>query len=211
MSAEIPITDLCVIHVDKGDKIPLGYTPIQESYYGHTGNVNAEGGGREIFICYERGGLDKDNKPKAPITNIALVFTDNGSLLKRRAPEQIPAKEGWTKIKKTYYDRDVADLNRGKGGREIYLLYKREPNRPAITRLTLHWKVNDEVVPPGFTLLEYTVSGGFYADLNTAAGGPEIYLCYRKVSDEEKFFQKELGWDPSNGFKVQNTYIMLMF
>lgn len=122
-------------------------------------------------------------------------------MLKKKVPDSIP--NGWTKIEKTFYDRDIADLNRGKGGREIFLFYKREPNKPAITRLTLHWKIA-ETIPPYFTLLQYTISGSFLANLNTGAGNPEIYICYKKETDEELFLQSELGWDPRNGFQKQN-------
>src|SRR3990167_2053576 len=159
-----PITDICVIH--RGEQVPLGYIPIYETYYNHPGNVNEGMASKEIFICYEKNGIDEEDKPKHPITDISIIFTDSSGLIKRQTAEAIPKNEGWRMIQKTFYGTSSADINLTTSGREIYILYKRESNKPPLVALTICYAQKDEV-PSGYNLLTYTVTGKYEANLNS--------------------------------------------
>lgn len=66
----------------------------------------------------------------------------------------------------------------------------------------MYWKSIEETAPSSFIPIEYTVTGKFIANLNSGAGGPEVYFCYKKENSEDEFFQNELGWQPCHGFCV---------
>ncbi len=91
----------------------------------------------------------------AAITELQVIVGDSTS---------IQAPPGFTKI--------PVDLNKGAGGKYIYLCFKRDAGTP-ITGLTVI--LGERTSPPS----EYTK---IPVDLNQGAGGDYIYLCYKKGS-----------------------------
>lgn len=222
---DLPITGLALIHLDQGELAPLGFTPVMRTWYGNSANLNAEAGGRDIRLCYERNGKDAEGNPKPPITSLSLIFVDGDGLFRRRwSAEVLPANKGWHQVSKTAYGKADGNVNHGSGGREAYLLYKTEPHKPAITSVSLYYeqvrrifshaltKFADQfqegvVTPDGFTPVFYTVSGKYRADLNkgTKKGVP-IVLCFKTEDDEELFVQSKLGYVPGKGIDVRNLF-----
>ena len=138
---ELPITDIALVHSNKAELPPLGYTPIMTTWFGRTGNLNAEAGGSDIKICYERDGKDAEGNPKKPITALGLIFVDSDGFLRRRwSAEVLSADSGWKKIEKTAYGKADGNVNHGNGGREGYIVVKRQDGKPAVTSITTYFE-----------------------------------------------------------------------
>lgn len=94
-----------------------------------------------------------------PIVDIKVIVGSNAD---------IAAPEGYQKL--------ACDLNRGAGGKYIYLCYKKQANAApgdCITSLAVvSGKSSSTAAPSGYQKLP--------EDLNKGAGGKYIYLCYRK-------------------------------
>ena len=169
-----PITDLCLIHLDRGECCPLGYIPIMRTWHNHSGNLNEYSKGHEIILCYQKNAKSE----KLPITEIGIGMLDSDNILRRRwYAEDIP--QIWTKIDKTFYGND-GNLNSGGSGRDIYLYYKREEKKSAITKISFYCEGiklptgSVETLPTKFIPIRYTITGSYYADLNSGNGGFDL-------------------------------------
>lgn len=71
-----------------------------------------------------------------------------------------------------------ADLNKGSGGKYVYLCYTRENGDP-ITNLVVLFGDKGEVLPSGYSMIDKTPSGEV-ANLNSGSGGLQAFLCFKR-------------------------------
>lgn len=100
-----------------------------------------------------------------PITDVVVLFGSDA------------APEGFTKVRSSLRSRIKADLNKGSGGKYVYLALRRGSGEP-ITAISVINVNRGEFTPPGYTVVK-SVSGA-NADLNSGSGGDEAYLCVRR-------------------------------
>ena len=138
-----PITDLRIIY-GKAATAPFHYTIIPA-------DLNSGARGEYIWLAYSQ-----HIKNGAPITGIQV-----SSSKKKNDVTSIPP--GYTKVE--------GDLNRGAGGRYIYLSYTRDPSRPPITAVDVIVGTKDWIAPrEGFVRINQ--------DCNEDAKGNFVYICY---------------------------------
>ena len=192
-----PITNLAVIFKDADETPPPGYTCIEQSPSGLVADLNRKSGGRQIFLCFERGGMDEDGTPMVPITHVEVIFTD-----KKVKPREEPS-DHFVRLDKTYWKKIKADLNAKSGGRELFLCYRRDPCAAPITNLAIVIKSEGEHLPRDFKLLEYTASGNWAANLNSGSGGSDIFLAWKSSAPPEEIISEPyLAWNSKDGFDV---------
>src|SRR5687768_15748724 len=90
----------------------------------------------------------------APITGVDVIAGDNANI----------SRAGWEKVN--------LDLNKGAGGKFIYLLVQHGTGTPVVNLAVVNGK--NAAAPPGYTKIN--------VDLNAGAGGDFLYLCYQKSS-----------------------------
>jgi hypothetical protein len=212
------ITDLCLIHWDKGEEIPLGFSPVMEASGGQSANLNFGSGSSEIYLCVQREGKDLDGKPKDPITEIGVYFTDSGWMLSRKESETLPTNSGWVTLNESFYGIHSGDLNAG-SGREIFLAYRREPKQSPISSISVYWPQSKDPLcaecPKGYIPVTKTITGKFDANLNTGKYGKLKFVLFTKLAVSNSYFCLEMaiflcyetkiakyGWDPRHGIKV---------
>ena len=192
---------------DKGESPPAGFQTIERTYnQKFVADLNAGSGGRNIFLSYKGGNhpnvhligtyawiikLSNDRSSPChsfigqwanssidcfsidhPISDIKIVVTGKG--------EQPP--EGYYLIERTVSGEYEANCNYKTGGPQIQLAYKRqEEDETPITDVCIVVKGKTaEDPPPGYTLIERSVSGQFAGDLNLGNPGNRVYLAYQK-------------------------------
>lgn len=112
---------------------------------------------------------------KNPITGIQIVFLDDGLF---KTKDYIP--KNYNVIYKTLNDRK-ADLNRGSGGRDIYISYTRKTTNKPITKINAVFIDNGKSYDAdAWNVIKKTPSGNT-ADLNKDSGGNDIYMVYQKT------------------------------
>lgn len=128
---------------------PDGYT--KDSY-----DLNKGAGGKYIYLCYHQAPYSSHDTSKKCITDITFVTGKNAT-----------APYGYTKID--------TDLNKGAGGKYIYLCYKEADYNPAQAIEDLRvvgGSDSNTPAPYGYQRIP--------VDLNKGAGGDYIYLCYKE-------------------------------
>ena len=154
------ITDIAVAS-DKNQnvakaKCPPGYTLIDA-------DLNKGAGGDFIYFCVKRG------KRANAITNIICESLTSG---------KSAATLNVTHVgKSATYTRNGADLNKGAGGRFIYLLYTKSASYNPIRNITVY--MNGETLPAEWNNTVRYVNTTEMADLNKSAGGRYIYVAYK--------------------------------
>lgn len=173
--AEESITDIKIIHGgSKNISCPAGYTKINK-------DLNKGVGGDFIYLCYESGGRG------LPITNLFVEYSHR----KMSSDDYFDFDwrfDYWPQLEPMkYYPFDnnsrweicAVDLNRGAGGRFIYLHYTKDPDCTPITDIEVTIGNHKSILcPVGYRKLDW---GEDYTsgDLNKGAGGPFIFLCYK--------------------------------
>jgi Multivesicular body subunit 12 len=82
----------------------------------------------------------------------------------------------------------LANLNRGSGGRDIYLCYLRQSDAPTTQRASLRpitgicvvHTDRGEMSPEGYQVITRTVSNQI-ANLNEGSGGRHVFLCVQRL------------------------------
>ncbi|MCL1981492.1 MAG: MACPF domain-containing protein [Clostridiales bacterium] len=154
------ITDIFVAS-DKNEnvskaKCPPGYQLIDV-------DLNKGAGGDFIYFCLKRG------KRENAITNIICESLGSG-----KGDETLNVKhQGVT----ASYRRNGADLNKGAGGKFMYLLYTKDTRYPPIRNITAYF-AGDSLSDEWKGRLCY-VDTTETADLNKGAGGKYIYVGYK--------------------------------
>lgn len=128
---------------------PTGYKKIPT-------DLNNGAGGKYVYLCYHKHVPSSANSSSNPdcISDITTVLG-----------EDTPAPAGFKKI-------DI-DLNKGAGGKYIYLCYEEQKynDEIAIKDVTVISGSNSDLQPPyDFTRVDQ--------DLNQEAGGDYIYVCF---------------------------------
>ena len=161
------VTDLCV-HSAKSQKAAKaktnsGYTLIDV-------DLNKSVGGDWIYLSYT-----VDNT-RAPITNL-LIYESYLALTWTK-------KEITHKGIKAVYERLRVDLNRGTGGKHMYICYTRDPRYLPLTKLDVIVKEKNVVREPYWsgvrTVRDSDVSTDRYSNVNAGAGGSYIYIMQTK-------------------------------
>jgi hypothetical protein len=145
-----PITDIVVLF--KGDKVPDGYKMIEKTRGGRAADVNYKNNGKSVFLAVSR------SAPLPCITGLAIILADKGE----HPPPEFEV------IKKTVGGQ-LADLNAGSGGHQIFLCVRRGFGTP-ITDVEVFFPNHTESLSPGFVKLNKTVFS-FPADLNSGGNG----------------------------------------
>jgi len=111
-----PITEIGVMTMKKGHKVPEGKILIDETVEGRSACLNSSGA-KDMFLYYKRG------ENKAPITAITIINIEDD--------EEPPL--GFQKVYKTLHGED-ADLSRGQGlhSNKCFLCYKRGDGAPLL-------------------------------------------------------------------------------
>lgn len=125
---------------------PSGYTKIPY-------DLNAEAGGDFIYLCFHEEMFHSSGPNKDCIVDLKVIFDKDAT------------PPGFTKIDQ--------DLNKGAGGKYVYLCYKKAAydDAKAIKSVTVIGGNSAEVPAPyGFTKVP--------GDLNAGAGGQYVYVCY---------------------------------
>ena len=161
------------------EQAPAGYTTIDRTITGSSGNLNEGNKGSEIFICYKRQTSIAEN----PITDICVISFMSG--IGTRAEQFLNlCPRGYTPITRTV-SGDDADLNRSAGGKTIYLATSQNPNAQPIVEIALLSARRGQQLPPsppGFIRVDNNTAGA-PADLNADTNGNVIYLCYKRKSN----------------------------
>lgn len=143
------ITDVRIIMGDNPDIQPgRGWTKINK-------DLNAGAGGEFIYLAY------KKEAGKPPLTKLIVQYADS---------TRVNEPDGFQVVR---HKGQPADLNKGAGGRFIYLFQSRAPSEGGPIK-ALRVDVKNETMnrgTPGWEFLR--------TDLNKGAGGKFIYLSYR--------------------------------
>jgi len=155
------IMDIKVVS-DKNDnvaiaKCPPGYKRIEI-------DLNKGAGGEYIYFCVKRG------KRASAITNIICESLGSGK------------SEGTLNVKHNgvtaSYNRNGADLNKGAGGKYMYLLSTKSTSYNPIRNMTVY--MDKETLPDEWNGRMCYVNTTETADLNKGAGGRYIYVAYKR-------------------------------
>lgn len=142
------IVDLKVIEGDSASiGAPSGFTKIDC-------DLNKGAGGKYIYLCVKK---QANAAPADCVTALAIISGNSSG---------ISAPAGFQKLPE--------DLNKGAGGKYIYLCYKKGGGAPI---------ANIDFVTGSSESAIADASCGFYTimqDLNEGAGGKYIYLCYQR-------------------------------
>ncbi len=128
-------------------------------------DLNSKSGGKYIYLGYKMGDEDK----VGPITNLTLTYASKAQSWKSKSF----TVNGITAT----YNRIDIDLNKGSGGKYIYLCYTTDRKFKPLTGI--------DVVFGGSTIASYweilTWEGnGTNADVNKGSGGKYIYILQRR-------------------------------
>jgi hypothetical protein len=116
---------------------------------------------------------------------LGIIFTDSG-VYKGSSYESEPLPSGWTMVEELLVSKKPANLNLGSSdSRSPFLCVKREAGKDPIMDMGLYLPEEGESLPPGFSVVNRSVTGKFEADLNSSLLGPKsgkykIFLVYRK-------------------------------
>lgn len=165
-----PITRVCCYIPGVDKSLPEGWTVVAQTMIdGYDADVNAGSGGKKVYIAVRR------DEGKKWLTHVGIMFRYSR---KQKNGEELPP--GWKLEAKTVERGAPADLNTGNGGREVYLISKKDPEGQPIRHIGVIFRDAGEEVPSSHHVLERTISGSCEADLNAGASqrGRRIFLCY---------------------------------
>ena len=137
----MPITGLDIIYGNSACP-PSGYTKIEK-------DLNKGAFGEYVYLCYST-----DSSEGSPITDIFLASVSNKDYGKNFKPPR-------------NYEVIQKDLNKGAGGRYIYLCYTRESSaRPIVEVSVIQGDVNVKPPDSSWTRVEQDCSEGATGILN---------------------------------------------
>ena len=145
------IVSLAVIYGKNASALP-GYTKIDVDL--------SKGAGMRseyTYLCYKKNTSDHE----APITGINVFAASS---------EDFPIQSGYSKV--------PGDLNKGAGGKYIYVCYTKDESLPPICDVTVIYGANRDTYPDA----QYV---RIDQDCNEGSGGKYIYICYH---------QPRFGW-----------------
>ena len=137
---------------------PSGYTVINK-------DLNKGSGGSYIYLGYTLGDEDKVN----PITNLTLVNYSKS--------QSWSEKTFTTNGKTAKYYRLTVDLNKGSGGKYIYLCYTYDKQFEPLTGINV---VFGGESPASYWEYVTWEGGSTKADVNKGSGGKYIYILQRR-------------------------------
>ena len=100
-----------------------------------------------------------------PITDIKVLFSG----------ERTPP--GYRKVCHVGSDKN-ADVNRRGPGKGVYVCFRRGGTMLPVTGICVVRESESEFVPPGYTMIEKTATGSYFADLCGGATGERAFLCF---------------------------------
>uniref|UniRef100_A0A6A7G2U5 Brefeldin A-inhibited guanine nucleotide-exchange protein n=1 Tax=Hirondellea gigas TaxID=1518452 RepID=A0A6A7G2U5_9CRUS len=110
-----------------------------------------------------------EESKEPPIVDIGVIFKDDKN-------EDLPAD--YEILEKTCGGRN-ADVNKGSGGKYVYLCYRRSFDSKPVTAASVIVTQMDEEAPHGFDIIAKTV-GGNSANLNAGSHGRSIHLTVHR-------------------------------
>eukprot|EP00762_Andalucia_godoyi_P004530 ANDGO_05182.mRNA.1 hypothetical protein PPTG_05471 len=116
-----PISEVSLFMPNEGDVFPQLSPPwvaVSKTAGGRSANVNSGNGGTDIYLVYRR------DPAKTPITDVQVVFLSDPD-------EENNIPPGYERVLRTVGDATRADLNRTAGGKDIYMLIRRQAAPPA--------------------------------------------------------------------------------
>jgi len=134
---------------------------------------------QELRFTMGAGAPEDKHLRNEPIIDVGLVCAD-----------ELRVPSGWVVIARASCGTIPANLNRGTGGREMFICYRRQPKKWAddetplkpITGLAVIYTSDLEEAPPGFTLIRTTVNELNEADLNLGnEKGGNVFLAYTRA------------------------------
>ncbi|XP_025406020.1 DENN domain-containing protein 4C isoform X2 [Sipha flava] len=154
-----PITDLAIVFPSLGEKVPSGYTLIENTQSGLVADLN-HGSLRspEVFLCYQRG------RDKPPIVDIGIMYDGKERVLQD------------AQILKTSVSGQIANINNSTSPRTFITYRRASPTAPcnilAVSHICVVITSRGETPPHAFCLI--------HKNLNKGMVGSDVYLCYKK-------------------------------
>lgn len=161
------ISKIDVVFLDKSlfkitDNIPSKSKLISKTINNKKADLNKGSGGRDIYLACSY------NTKKKPITDIKILSYENGKSYKNEI------KSDYYIVKETP-DYNTADLNKGSGGNDIYIAYKKGNGVPITDLGILSFNKNESL-----NINDYKDWTVLPQNLNEGSGGNIIFLCYKK-------------------------------
>ena len=115
------------------------------------------------------GQVETHESMQKPITDIVVIYSETSK-----------APPGYYLLQRTASGMLAANMNSGNAGKQMYICYAREDNKPPITGVALIFPDVDKKPPPTFEAILETPSAE-PASLNTGNKGSEAFLCISKA------------------------------
>ncbi|XP_071449879.1 DENN domain-containing protein Crag isoform X2 [Hetaerina americana] len=168
---QAPITDVTVIFRSLGERCPQGFTCIDTTPSGQSGDLN-HGSIRspEVFLCYRRG------RDKPPLVDIGVMYEGKERLM-ADSEVVLSTPSGL-----------AANVNNS--GAKIFVTYRRAPesmpcNELVVTDICVILANKGETAPHAFCMIEKTLNKGMV--------GSDVYLCYKKSMNRANLLSYKPG------------------
>lgn len=167
--------------------MPKNYTLIDKTFDGKRADINKGSGGRDIYLAYTTKIIHK-----YPITDIEILQLTNSKSHTDPNALQKYNTEYKNIILKTP-SGDLADLNRGSGGADIYIVLERHPDKPPIVDITVSTTSGSSTkFPHDYIMIN--------KNLNEGSGGKYIFIGY-------KLGQIKTGYTSEKNSAIINNYL----
>jgi hypothetical protein len=165
---EKPITSLYAVF-GEDETVPSHHKLVLRSTGGRSADTNS-GATKKKQTCYLA--YSKDVGLGTPIYALAVVYDDAGELPPREG-NFVPVIDRRGKRR---------DLNKGAGGRDIYLYYSHDASLAAepIVDIGIFFEQWGEPLPVGHEELETTAGGTYEPNLCAQNGGHDVRLCFKR-------------------------------
>lgn len=158
-----PITDIHVIIRSQGEKVPPGFTCIEQTPFGFQADLNNGCiGSPSVFLCYKRG------YDKPPLTDIGILYEGKSRLMEgcevlSSTPTGLPAN---------------VNSRIGVSSQRAYITYRKAKansrhNTLAVIDIAVILTNKGEAPPHAFNLINKNLNKGSMV-------GNDVYLCYKK-------------------------------
>ncbi|PIK51113.1 putative C-myc promoter-binding protein [Apostichopus japonicus] len=158
-----PITDIIIIIKSQGEKVPPGYTCIDQTPFGFQADLNNGClGSPSIFLCYKRG------YDTPPLTDIGILYEGKSRLM-----------EGCEVVSSTPTGLQANVNSRiGVSSQRAYITFRKAKadsphNTLAVIDITVILTNKGETPPHAFNLINKNLNKGSMV-------GNDVYICYKK-------------------------------